>query len=204
MTKGMIVLGDNIAERNQKLKDGGWTGQLAARLGVPRERLVNLAEPGATIPEVARAQLPLVRGERPTLVVLAAGSNDVFKGFDRSAFGRAVARVLGWATTATVATVIPVPLPPLTATRLPQIRRDQIHRRIRLVNNELEHHAARLGALCLQPDAPADITEPQSWRNDCVRLSAGGHSWVTEELTQAVRGRIRVSARPGSHRDRNR
>lgn len=190
VTKKLIVLGDNLAERHNDIQYDNWTWQLARELNIPRGQVRNVAKAGATLPEIAFDQLPLVYDERPTLAVLAAGTSDVFQGFDHSSYGQVLAEVLEWATTATVAAVLPVPLPPLSASRLPRARRDQIHRRVSLINKQLKHHATQWGAAFVSPDAPADITVPESWRVDCVRFSELGHSWASSKLIQTVQAHI--------------
>lgn len=97
----MVVLGDSVAEgQNDPDPAGGWlgwAGRLAHELGVSREETLNVSDPGATIEDVARTQLPAVRELRPALVVLGCGMNDALRGFERAAAAARLDEVFAWA-----------------------------------------------------------------------------------------------------------
>ncbi len=65
----MLVLGDSVAEGQDDPDPAGgwlgWAGRLAAHLGVPRESMLNTSDPGATVEDVVRDQLPTVRRLQP-------------------------------------------------------------------------------------------------------------------------------------------
>ncbi|MCP9967144.1 GDSL-type esterase/lipase family protein [Actinomadura madurae] len=94
----MVVLGDSVAEGQDDPHPAGgwlgWAGRLALHLGIPRDEMLNVSDPGAKIDDVARDQLPLVRDLRPRLVVLGCGMNDALRGFEPADAARRAGRAV--------------------------------------------------------------------------------------------------------------
>lgn len=73
-----LVIGDSTAVSVGGEYDKGIAVSAAQHLGRTYQvSMVNLAVSGATVPEVCRDQLPLIRSKNPDIVLISAGANDV-------------------------------------------------------------------------------------------------------------------------------
>ena len=189
----LVVLGDSLAEgRDDPRPSGGWlgwAGRLADGLGLPPDRVVNLGEPGATVAEVARTQLPRVRHLRPGLVMLNCGMNDVVNGFEAQEAAGHLREVFGWASSAGAAGVAaPVPRPPLLRRSIiSDFRRKRILERIRSFNAELRSAARSHGMEFIEPAAVPRVEDPSLWAFDGIHLNSAGHAYVAEIITDFVK-----------------
>lgn len=110
-----VVLGDSMSQSiGAASYDGGWVGQLAARLAAtgPELAVVNLSATGARVPDVIAQQLPLMDAVvRPgDLVTVLIGSNDLFSGRAHgAALPAAFAALLDRLPTGAVVATLPQP-----------------------------------------------------------------------------------------------
>ncbi len=155
----MVVFGDSLAEgRDDPGPAGGWNGwagRLATALDWPRDGVVNVAGPGATMADVIGAQLPAVELLRPRLALLNCGMNDALNGFERQEAGGRVKEWFGWAAAAGAqAGAAPVPHPPLLErTIISNFRKGRILQRIGDFNEELRENARAFGMTFIEPEA---------------------------------------------------
>ncbi|MFI0357515.1 GDSL-type esterase/lipase family protein [Actinomadura sp. 9N407] len=200
----MVVFGDSLAEgRDDPAPAGGWigwAGRLAGDLDWPREGVVNVAGPGATMADVIGDQLPAVRGLRPRLALLNCGMNDALNGFERHRIHGLVKEWFGWAAAAgAIAVAAPVPHPPLLErTIISNFRKGRILQRIGEVNEELRENARAFGMTFLEPAAVSAVTDPSLWSFDGIHLNSVGHAHVAEVITGIVRDLLAERAVPAS------
>ncbi|MFA1545272.1 SGNH/GDSL hydrolase family protein [Actinomadura chokoriensis] len=186
----MVVLGDSVAEGQDDPDPAGgwlgWAGRLAAHLGIPRELRLNVSDPGATIEDVVRDQLPAVRQLRPALVVLGCGMNDALRGFERDAAARRLDELFGWARErGAVAVAIPVPRPPLLdLSPMSQFRKKRTVQRIHDFNEELARATRDFGMAFPERETVAKVADPEMWSPDGIHLNPRGHAYVAEVIAQ--------------------
>jgi lysophospholipase L1-like esterase len=189
----MVVFGDSLAEgRDDPDPAGGWlgwAGRLAGDLGWPRDQVVNVAGPGATMADVIGVQLPAVGSLRPRLALLNCGMNDALNGFGRPEIHGRIKEWFGWAAAAGAqAVAAPVPHPPLLErTIISNFRKGRILQRIGEFNEELRENAHAFGMTFLEPDAVSAVTDPSLWSFDGIHLNSVGHYRVAEVITELVR-----------------
>lgn len=70
-----------------------WPAQLAADLPASTH-LINLGEPGVTLAEARRSELPVVLGERPDVVVIWLAVNDIIRNVPLSAYSSELRQTL--------------------------------------------------------------------------------------------------------------
>lgn len=96
----MVVLGDSVAQGCDDPDPAGgwigWAGRLADHLHIPREHVVNAAQRGAALADVAQHQLPAVRHLRPAIVLLNCGMNDALHGFDAGLLDNHLDKIFSW------------------------------------------------------------------------------------------------------------
>ncbi|MGP4021964.1 SGNH/GDSL hydrolase family protein [Actinomadura sp. 3N407] len=189
----MVVLGDSVAEgQNDPDPAGGWlgwAGRLAHELGVSREEMLNVSDPGATIEDVAGEQLPAVRHLRPGLVVLGCGMNDALRGFERADAADRLNELFGWARErGAVALAIPVPRPPLLdLAPMSQFRKKRTVQRIHDFNEELGRAAREFGIPFPARETVAKVADPAMWSADGIHLNPRGHAYVAEVIAHIAR-----------------
>ncbi|WUH97619.1 SGNH/GDSL hydrolase family protein [Spirillospora sp. NBC_00431] len=190
----MVVLGDSVAEGQDDPDPAGgwlgWAGRLACHLGIPREEMLNAADPGATVEDVVRDQLPAVRDLRPVLVVLGCGMNDALRGFERAAAAARLDELFGWAAgIGAVALAIPVPRPPLLdLSPISQFRKKRTVQRIHDFNEELDRAAREFGTTFPARESVAKVTDPAMWSADGIHLNPRGHAYVAEVIANIAAG----------------
>jgi lysophospholipase L1-like esterase len=184
----MVVLGDSVAEGQDDPDPAGgwlgWAGRLALNLGIPREEMLNVSDPGAKIEDVARDQLPLVRDLRPRLVVLGCGMNDALRGYDPADAALRLDEVFGWARgRGAVVLAIPVPRPPLLdITPMSQFRKKRTVQRIHDFNMELARVCGDFGMTFPERETVAKVADPVMWSADGIHLNPEGHAYVAEVI----------------------
>ncbi|GLZ02912.1 hypothetical protein Acsp03_03790 [Actinomadura sp. NBRC 104412] len=202
----LVVLGDSVAEgRDDPYPSGGWrgwAGRLAEALGLPAERMVNAAIPGATIAQVVAEQLPVVRSLRPRLMVLNCGMNDAINGFETAEVAAHLAEVFGWARSAgAVGLAAPVPHAPplLERSIISNFRRKRILERIQLFNAELRRGTRAFGMEFMEPDVVPLVMDPSLWAIDGIHLNSVGHAYVAEVIIDIARSLLgeQVTAQTG-------
>ncbi|MEU8345457.1 Lysophospholipase L1 [Actinomadura meyerae] len=186
----LVVLGDSVAEGQDDPDPAGgwlgWAGRLAAHLGIPRELMLNASDPGATVEDVVRDQLPAVRHLRPDLVVLGCGMNDALRGFERPAAARRLDELFGWARgRGAVALAIPVPRPPLLdLSPISQFRKKRTVQRIHDFNAELDRVSRDHGMAFPDRATVAKVADRSMWSPDGIHLNPDGHAYVAEVIAQ--------------------
>jgi lysophospholipase L1-like esterase len=189
----MVVLGDSVAEGQDDPHPAGgwlgWAGRLALHLGIPREEMLNVSDPGAKIDDVVRDQLPLVRDLRPRLVVLGCGMNDALRGYEPADAARRLDELYGWARErGAVVLAIPVPRPPLLdITPISQFRKKRTVQRIHDFNKELARVAHDFGMTFPEGETVAKVADPVMWSPDGIHLNPRGHAYVAEVIAQLAR-----------------
>ncbi|RFS84605.1 SGNH/GDSL hydrolase family protein [Actinomadura spongiicola] len=185
----MVVFGDSVAEGQADPDPGGgwlgWAGRLARHLGVSPANLLNVADPGATIEDVVRDQLPAVRRLRPGLMVLGCGMNDALRGFDRAEVAARLDELFGWARdVGAVAVAIPVPRPPLLdLSPISEFRKKRTVQRISDLNEELGRAARDFGTTFPERETVAKVADPALWNADGIHLNPRGHAYVAEVIS---------------------
>ncbi|MFI0371533.1 SGNH/GDSL hydrolase family protein [Actinomadura sp. 1N219] len=189
----MVVLGDSVAEGQDDPDPAGgwlgWAGRLARHLGIPREEMLNASDPGATVEDVVRDQLPAVRELRPGLVVLGCGMNDALRGFERPDAAARLDELFGWAAgIGAVALAIPVPRPPLLdLAPMSQFRKKRTVQRIHDFNEELGRAAREFGMSFPARESVAKVADPAMWSADGIHLNPRGHAYVAEVIADIAR-----------------
>lgn len=125
----VVVLGDSVAQGCADPDPAGewlgWAGRLARRLGLPRERVANLAERGASLTDLPTAQLPAARLLRPAAALVNCGMNDALHGFDPGRLDGALDQLFRWlkgtaqGTPSATASDTPYGAPPVTGKGTP-------------------------------------------------------------------------------------
>jgi len=150
MTHGAIVyvaLGDSTGA-GMGARNGGYVARLFNRLieRRPGSRLVNLCVSGSTTEDVMRGQLDRAVAEKPDLVTLGIGINDIGHGFTLEQFSRNYERILSTLKEKTRAAVVVTNIPDIsTAPRIPVSMRNQYQQQIIQFNKKLEEIAAHHG-----------------------------------------------------------
>lgn len=198
--RSMVVLGDSVAEGQDDPDPAGgwlgWAGRLADHLGIPRRDVVNLSEPGATIEDVVRDQLPRARDLRPTVVILGCGMNDALNGFDVASAAARLNEVFGWAgRTGAVTIAIPVPRPPLLErSPISQFRKKRVLQRIHDFNVELTRVSRQFDMPIPPPETVSRVGDPSMWAIDGIHLNPAGHAYVAEVVAHLARSLLKERA----------
>ncbi|WP_433467120.1 SGNH/GDSL hydrolase family protein [Spirillospora sp. CA-142024] len=189
----MVVLGDSVAEGQDDPDPAGgwlgWAGRLARHLAIRREEMLNVSDPGATVEDVVRDQLPAVRDLRPRLVVLGCGMNDALRGFERADAAGRLRELFGWAgERGAVALAIPVPRPPLLdISPISQFRKKRTVQRIHDFNAELASATAEFGIPFPARETVAKVADPAMWSADGIHLNSRGHGYVAEVIADLAK-----------------
>jgi len=200
-----VALGDSTATGVGAEQGGGYPDRLARRLvasGVP-VRLVNLGVAGATSEDVRRTQLPkLLAADRPALVTIGVGLNDVLRGRPLAEFARDL-EVLADAVARAKAAVVISELPDLSRSSAAPGSPLALARRIAAYNATIRRVAERYGFVVgeLEEISRRAFRErPDLLSRDGLHPSARGYELWAEALWPAVERAIapRVQARrPG-------
>ncbi|HVG30088.1 MAG TPA: SGNH/GDSL hydrolase family protein [Pyrinomonadaceae bacterium] len=141
-----VALGDSTGVGVGAQKGGGYVARLFERVGRERagSRVVNLCVSGAETGDVLRSQVPRVGRERPTLVTLGVGINDLTHGVEVEQFARNYEEIVTRVRAATDAPLVVTNIPDIsTAPRVPAFMRAGVSQRIALFNEEIREIAAR-------------------------------------------------------------
>jgi lysophospholipase L1-like esterase len=141
-----LALGDSTGVGVGAQKGGGYVARLFGRVerARPGSRLVNLCVSGATTGDVLRAQASRAGVERPTLVTLGIGINDMTRGASAEQFARNYDEIVSRLREQTDAPIVVTNIPDIShAPAVPAFMRDEAQRRISLFNSRVEEIAAR-------------------------------------------------------------
>ncbi|RNG34165.1 SGNH/GDSL hydrolase family protein [Streptomyces botrytidirepellens] len=182
----LSALGDSFVEgRGDPGPAGAWYGwvpRLAELLGVPGERVRNLGTHQATTQQVVDDQLPRALANKPPVIGVIVGVNDLVSDFDPDRFRDNLATIFGRLTgmdtvvfTATYAD-IPANLP------VPESFRALLRERFAMANEMLGAITADTGTLCLDVTTVAEWSRPEMWSADGLHPSPRGHQWFAESV----------------------
>ncbi|HEY0174624.1 MAG TPA: SGNH/GDSL hydrolase family protein [Pyrinomonadaceae bacterium] len=198
-----VALGDSTGAGVGARKGGGYVARLFHRVERvrPGSRLVNLCVSGATTSDVLRTQVARVGGERPTLVTLCIGINDVSRQAGPEQFARDFEEVVARLRAQTGAPVVVSNLPDVShAPAVPDFLRAGVRQRIRefnaLIAGAASRHALFL-ADAFEKSAAVIPTHPEFFCPDGFHPSDEGYEFWAFEMWPAVKRALGVEADPG-------
>jgi lysophospholipase L1-like esterase len=182
-----VALGDSLTEGRGD-PDGlggfvGWPRRLLAQLpdGVA---LVNLARRNAEVSDVLDRQLPMARQERPTLLSVVVGVNDVCADFRPRSFADSFAALLCVAQS-TCDTVITATLPDITqVTSLPEETTVLLRARLERANNAIRAAAERI--VCLDLWELSRSWDVGCWCDDRLHPGPDGHQRIADGFRELL------------------
>ena len=188
-----VALGDSTGVGVGARKGGGYVARLFERITRerPGSRLVNLCASGATTADVLRVQVGRVGAERPTLVTLGIGINDVTHGVAPEQFTRNYEEIVRRLREQTKAPLVVTNIPDISfAPRVPVSLRDDVRRRIQTFNASLASVAERHGLRLV--DAYAFSHEliprhPEFFSPDGFHPSEEGYEFWAVKMWPALR-----------------
>jgi lysophospholipase L1-like esterase len=182
-----VALGDSCAEGlDDPYPDGtmyrGWTDLTANALAAtsPALQYANLAVRGRRLDQILTEQVPLAVAQRPDLVTLFGGGNDLLQarwGATASSLDATVATL-----TEVARTVVLFTLPDIA--RLPGLSR--LRPRVNQFNDLLVSTAARYGALLVDVRDDPYCNDERLYGPDRLHLGALGHQRVAAHLLTAL------------------
>jgi lysophospholipase L1-like esterase len=184
-----IALGDSCAEGlDDPYPDGktyrGWTDLTAAKLATvtPGLEYANLAVRGRRLDQILTEQVPLAVEQRPDLVTLFGGGNDLLQNRWQSTARSLDATVAALAEVAH--TVVLFTLPNIA--RLPGLGR--LRPRVTQFNNLVAATADRYGALVVDVREDPYCDDQRLYGPDRLHLGALGHQRVAAHVLAALDG----------------
>src|SRR6187399_1000255 len=162
----------------------GWVARFAGLLGLPARELVNLGSYGATTQDVVVDQLAAVLVNKPPLVGVVAGVNDLLGDYRAEEFRANVTgiftAVCGADTLVFTATYPEVPrLGPL-----PGPMREVVRQRFAEANGVLRRLAADHDVLCLDIAVAPEWRDADMWSADGLHPSPKGHRRFAEDMAE--------------------
>ncbi|MFI7680312.1 SGNH/GDSL hydrolase family protein [Actinophytocola sp. NPDC049390] len=178
-----VAIGDSCAEGlDDPYPDGsgyrGWTDLVAGELArtSPSLEYANLAVRGRRLDQILAEQVPLAVAQRPDLVTLFGGGNDVLQG-RRQTMARSLDEIV--ATVAEVAeAVVLFTLPDIA--RLPGLRR--IRPRVGQLNDLITETAAKYGTLLVDVRDDEFCDDERLYGDDRLHLGPLGHHRVAAHV----------------------
>ncbi|MFL6140963.1 MAG: SGNH/GDSL hydrolase family protein [Labedaea sp.] len=195
--RSWIAIGDSFTEGLSDLgPDGnyvGWADRLAAQLAAadPDFRYANLALRGKHIAEILDEQVPVALLEKPDLVTLCGGGNDIVTpGSDvdeiAAMFERAVRKVTEAGSHVVIFTG-PDPKPQ------PVLRR--VRGKVAIYNGHLRATADRYGATLVDLWAMDVLRDRRAWSEDRLHFSTEGHRRIALRTAEVLGLRVAVDWR---------
>jgi lysophospholipase L1-like esterase len=182
-----VALGDSCAEGlDDPYPDGrtyrGWTDLTATALAAvsPSLRYANLAVRGRRLDQILAEQVPMAVAQRPDLVTLFGGGNDVLQGRWQSTARSLDATVAALADAAR--TVVLFTLPDIA--RLPGLGR--LRPRVLRLNDLIAATAARYGAMLVDVRKDPYCDDERLYGSDRLHLGVLGHHRVAAHLLDAL------------------
>jgi lysophospholipase L1-like esterase len=183
-----VALGDSFTEGLSDPAPGGgflgWADRLAGLLAavVPDFRYANIALRGKMMQEIADEQVPIVRQEKPALVTLCAGGNDIVtpgKDVDETAelFEQAVIEIKA----AGCDLVIFSGPDPKSQ---PLVRR--FRGKVAIYNGHLRAIADRHGAILVDLWAMDVLRDRRAWSDDRLHFSTEGHRRIALRTAEVL------------------
>lgn len=198
-----VALGDSTGAGVGARKGGGYVARLFRRIERvrPGSRLVNLCVSGATTNDLLRSQVGRVGAERPSLLTVGIGINDVTRQVAPEQFARNFEEVVVRLREQTAAPVVVSNLPDIShAPAVPAFLREEARRRILVYNERLAEVAARRGlflADSFEKSAAVITTHPEFFSPDGFHPSDEGYEfWAFEMWPLVKRALAESEARP--------
>ena len=191
-----VALGDSTGVGVGTRQGGGYPARLLKRIERvrPDSRLVNLCASGATTGDVLRSQVGRVTVERPSLVTLGIGINDLSRNRTVEDFGRDFEAIVRRLREITDAPVVVTNIHDITsAPAVPAFMRDEARRRIELFNQRIAELIARNNLM------PVDIytnsheiipAHPKFFSSDGFHPSDEGYEYSTHAMWPVVKEAI--------------
>jgi lysophospholipase L1-like esterase len=185
-----MVLGDSLAEgRGDPQPDGGyagWAHQLAHRLGLTGDELINLGTFRATTAAIADDQLPRLAEHKCEFVAVACGTNDVFDGEDLEVSAATMDMVIS-AAVASGATTLTCTLPEVSRRLpLPESTQRRLGERFSRLNEVIRVTSKTYGARCLDLWRLSDLTDRSLWHADRIHPSPAGHALIAARFAELL------------------
>ncbi len=151
-----VALGDSTAVGVGADQGGGYPDRIARRLAASgtQVNLVNLGAAGATADDVRREQLPKLLAERPALVTIGVGLNDVLRGRPLADYARDL-EVIADAVARTNAAVVVSELPDVSRSPSGAGSSPSLARRLAAYNATLRRVAERHGFQIAEVEEPS-------------------------------------------------
>lgn len=187
-----VALGDSTGVGVGAGRGGGYVARLFGRIERerPGSRLVNLCVSGATTGDVLRSQLPRFERERPTLVTVGIGVNDVQR-LSQQQYAANLDEIARRIRAATDAPVVLTNLPDVScAPGIPAFMREGARRSIRLFNQSIDEVAERRALRVVDVFGPSTEllpAHPQFFCADGFHPSEDGYEFWAEAMWPAVR-----------------
>jgi len=167
----------------------GWVSRFARLLDLPAQRLINLASYGATTQDVVADQLEAALVNKPPLVGVMVGVNDLLGDYRTERFRVNVASIFGAVCGAdTVVFTATYPEVPRVAP-LPEPIREVVRRRFVEANGLLRRFASDHGVLCLDIAVAPEWRKADMWSADGLHPGPKGHQRFAEGMAELV-GRV--------------
>ncbi len=141
-----VALGDSTGVGVGARQGGGYVARIFERLerARPGSRIVNLCVSGASTTDVLRAQVARVEHERPTLVTLGIGINEVGRNVPVEQFSRNYEEIIARIKEKTDAPIVVSNIPDISfAPVVPVMLRDEARHRINIYNERIAQIAAQ-------------------------------------------------------------
>ena len=197
-----VALGDSTGAGIGAAGGGGYPDRLLRLLALPRLRLLNLCESGATSADVIESQLPRALRTRPRLITLGIGINDLGLQMPDDAFAlnleNIAVRLRKLEAPIAIANIPDIALAPAIARLVP---RSLYEKRIEMFNEHVTATAARHGlALVDLYGLSREILpgRPGMWSADGFHPSAEGYEEWARRMLPSVQALLREGARAGA------
>jgi lysophospholipase L1-like esterase len=156
----------------------------------PGSRLVNLCVSGATTSDVLRSQMPRFERERPDLVTVGIGVNDVQR-LSREQYAANLEEIVARVRATTEAPLVLTNIPDIAcAPGVPAFMREDARARIRLFNEVIQDAAARLALRVVDvytPSAELLPARPDYFCADGFHPSDAGYEFWADAMWPVVR-----------------
>jgi lysophospholipase L1-like esterase len=186
----LTVLGDSFVEgRGDPVPGGGmrgWVPMFASLLGIPRGAYRNLGANLATTRTVLDTQVARALVNKPPLIGVVAGFNDLMSDFDAGRFG-ATLRAIYDHLTGCDTLVFTSTFPDIAGNLpVPEPFRRLLRERFDAANDVVRDLATDTGVLCVDITRSPRWREPGMWCPDRVHPGPDGHRLYAEIMAHAV------------------
>jgi lysophospholipase L1-like esterase len=194
-----VALGDSTGA-GIGARAGGYVARLFRRMNERRSgsKLTNLCVSGATTREVIRNQLRRAIANKPTLVTLGIGINDIGHGLSPEEFAENLETIVSQLSRETDASLVVTNIPDIsTAPRIPMMMRSELGRLITLFNQKINEVATRHGARVADIFTPTHEllpAHPEYFSGDGFHPSDQGYEVWAEHMWPTVAEAVGIEA----------